>query len=191
MCSLNLNHLIAFTAPEFQAILTISFFVDFTQRILIEGFDLNPSFRAILNATNQSPLVVTQTSFILPRSKTTTCWNPLLGSLSLHTHSFGLGVYGCQSLVRSVVHPNLGGTWWTRIPLMSFIAMVSNVLVSFGRRGQLDLIEMKLKEVIGWRSRLPFEMYLCSCTSSACWICLSRTFGYICHFYSLLRFSCI
>jgi hypothetical protein len=37
---LNINDFIAFTAAKFHAALTTSFFIDYAQRILIEGFEL-------------------------------------------------------------------------------------------------------------------------------------------------------
>jgi len=114
MCSLNLNHLIAFTAPEFQAILTISFFVDFTQRILIEGFDLNPSFRAILNATNQSPLGRHTNVVHITQVQDNNMLKPIARKF-VFTHPqfrpWGLRLpISCEKCGA----PNLGGTWWTQ-----------------------------------------------------------------------------
>ena len=53
---LNINNFIAFTAAEFYAALTTLFFIDYAQRILIEGFELCSSLDNILRATSQSPL---------------------------------------------------------------------------------------------------------------------------------------
>ena len=50
------NDLVAFTAPQLQASLTSSFFVDFAQRVLVEGFSLEKSFSTMLAATSQSNL---------------------------------------------------------------------------------------------------------------------------------------
>jgi hypothetical protein len=52
--NLSFNDMVSFTAPELHATLTVSFFVDFTQRVLVEGFPLCTSFKAILTATSQS-----------------------------------------------------------------------------------------------------------------------------------------
>lgn len=54
--SVSVNDLVAFSAPEFHAGLTVGFFVDYAQRVLIEGFSLRPSFKQILTATSQSAL---------------------------------------------------------------------------------------------------------------------------------------
>lgn len=54
--SFGINDLIAFTAPEFHVDLTVSFFVDYAQRILVEGFELSASFKALLTASSQSNL---------------------------------------------------------------------------------------------------------------------------------------
>ena len=53
---LNINNFIAFTAAEFHAALTNSFFIYYAQCILIEGFELRSSLNNILTATSQSPL---------------------------------------------------------------------------------------------------------------------------------------
>jgi hypothetical protein len=54
--SVSIDNLIVFTAKEFHASLVTPFFVDFTFRILIEGFDLNTSMTHMLAATSQSHL---------------------------------------------------------------------------------------------------------------------------------------
>lgn len=54
--SMAIDELVAFTAPEFHAVLTTSFFVDFTYRVLIEGFSLSHSFKPMLTACSQSNL---------------------------------------------------------------------------------------------------------------------------------------
>src|ERR1700736_6005110 len=54
--SIGIDDLVAFTAPEFHAILALSFFVDYTQRVLVEGFDLADSFKHTLNGCSQSHL---------------------------------------------------------------------------------------------------------------------------------------
>jgi len=56
MRRLNINNLVAFTAPQLHAVLTAGFFIDYAQRTLVEGFTLEKSFRAILAATSQSNL---------------------------------------------------------------------------------------------------------------------------------------
>ena len=53
---LNINDFIVFTAAEFHTALTTLFFIDYAQRILIEGFELRSSLDNILTATSQSPL---------------------------------------------------------------------------------------------------------------------------------------
>lgn len=54
--SFGIDDLLAFTAPEFHADLTVSFFVDYAQRVLVEGFELSASFKALLTASSQSNL---------------------------------------------------------------------------------------------------------------------------------------
>jgi hypothetical protein len=54
--SMAVDELVAFTAPEFHAVLTTSFFVDFAYRVLIEGFSLSYSFKPMLAACSQSSL---------------------------------------------------------------------------------------------------------------------------------------
>lgn len=51
---MSFDNIIAFTAVEFHAALTTPFFIDFTNRILVEGFDLASSMKHILTATAQS-----------------------------------------------------------------------------------------------------------------------------------------
>lgn len=51
---MKIDDLVVFTAPEFQATLTLGLFVDYSQRVLIEGFSLYESLQAILTATAQS-----------------------------------------------------------------------------------------------------------------------------------------
>ncbi|KIM77371.1 hypothetical protein PILCRDRAFT_12012 [Piloderma croceum F 1598] len=53
---MSIDNLIAFTAKEFHASLVTLFFVDFTYRILIEGFDVNTSMTHMLAAMSQSHL---------------------------------------------------------------------------------------------------------------------------------------
>ena len=53
---MGIDELVAFTAPEFHAILTVSFFVDFTHRVLVQGFNLSGSFKPMLTACSQSDL---------------------------------------------------------------------------------------------------------------------------------------
>jgi hypothetical protein len=53
---MSIDNLIAFTAKEFHASLVTPFFVDFTFRILIEGYDVNSSMTHMLSATSQSHL---------------------------------------------------------------------------------------------------------------------------------------
>ena len=54
--SFGIDNLVAFTAPEFHADLTVSFFVDYAQHVLVEGFELSTSFKALLIASSQSNL---------------------------------------------------------------------------------------------------------------------------------------
>jgi hypothetical protein len=53
---MSIDDLIAFTAAEFHAALITPFFIDFTHRILIEGYSLNSSMKAMLSATSQTHL---------------------------------------------------------------------------------------------------------------------------------------
>jgi hypothetical protein len=48
------DNVIAFTAVEFHVAFVVPFFVDFTHRILIEGFDLALSVKHMLTAVAQS-----------------------------------------------------------------------------------------------------------------------------------------
>lgn len=51
---MNVDDLIAFSAPKLQASLTGSFFVDYAQRILVEGYTLKSHFKSLLSASAQS-----------------------------------------------------------------------------------------------------------------------------------------
>ena len=48
------NNTVVFTAPELQSSLTCGLFIDYAQRVLVEGFTLSSSFEAILGATCRS-----------------------------------------------------------------------------------------------------------------------------------------
>lgn len=61
---MSINYLIAFTAIEFHAALITPFFIDFTHRVLLEGFDLVSSMKYMLIATVQSP-VACHTNIVL------------------------------------------------------------------------------------------------------------------------------
>ena len=52
--SVSIDNLVAFTAEEFHASLITPFFIDFTFRVLIEGYDFNTSITHMLSATSQS-----------------------------------------------------------------------------------------------------------------------------------------
>jgi len=53
---MSVDNLIAFTATEFHAALVTPFFINFTQRILIEGYNLCTSMTPMLLATSQTHL---------------------------------------------------------------------------------------------------------------------------------------
>ena len=52
--SLTINDMVTFTAPQLHASLTSHFFVDYTMRVVIEGFGLKPSFQSLLTTSAQS-----------------------------------------------------------------------------------------------------------------------------------------
>jgi hypothetical protein len=54
MGSMDLDNIVAFTATQFQPVLTTAFFIDYAQRVLIEGFALEKAFDAMLTASSQS-----------------------------------------------------------------------------------------------------------------------------------------
>jgi len=54
LISLGINNMVAFTAPELHAVLTAHFFVDYTMRVVIEGFTLQQSFKSLLTSSAQS-----------------------------------------------------------------------------------------------------------------------------------------
>ena len=54
--SMKVDELVAFSAPQLQVSLTCGFFMDYAQRILVEGYTLNGNFKALLAATAQSNL---------------------------------------------------------------------------------------------------------------------------------------
>ena len=54
--SLSVKDLIAFTAPEFLASLATAFFMDFTHRVHVKGFDTSSSLKPTLTACSQSNL---------------------------------------------------------------------------------------------------------------------------------------
>jgi hypothetical protein len=51
---MTLDEIVAFSAPQFQASLTCTFFIDYAQRILIEGYNLESEFKSLLAASSQS-----------------------------------------------------------------------------------------------------------------------------------------
>lgn len=51
---MKLDELVAFSAPQLQTSLTCGFFLDYAQRVLIEGYTLESDFKSLLVATSQS-----------------------------------------------------------------------------------------------------------------------------------------
>ena len=56
LTSASINHLVGFTAAQLHAALITPFFVEFTQRVLVEGYRLGPSMKYILASTSMSNL---------------------------------------------------------------------------------------------------------------------------------------
>jgi hypothetical protein len=54
--SLCINDMVTLTAPQLHPSLTSHFFIDYTMRVVIEGFSLKSSFRSLLTASSQSNL---------------------------------------------------------------------------------------------------------------------------------------
>lgn len=51
-----MSHLVSFTAKKLHPLLLTPFLIDYTQRVLIEGFTLEDSFEAILSSTSHANL---------------------------------------------------------------------------------------------------------------------------------------
>ena len=51
---IKVDELVAFCATQLQVSLTCTFFVDYAQRVLLEGFSLESHFKSLLNASSQS-----------------------------------------------------------------------------------------------------------------------------------------
>jgi len=167
MCSLISTTSSPSTAPEFQAILTISFFVDFTQRILIEGFDL------ILHSEQyQCDKSVTSWSSHKRRHITQvqdkTCMKTHSRGLSLHTHSFRpWGLRLPISCEKCGCTPTLGGRDEPEFHLCLYCR--GKQCSGEFRRTRASWIDRNETKGGHWMEKqITILMYLCSCTSSAC-----------------------
>jgi hypothetical protein len=78
-----IDNLVAFTATEFQYALVTPFLVDFTHRILIEGFNVVPSMKHILTAIAQSS-IARHTNVVLMHLNTAT--SSIASTLYVFTH---------------------------------------------------------------------------------------------------------
>ena len=103
---LNINNFIMFTAAKFHAALTTSFFIDYVQCILIEGFELFSLLDNILTATSQSPLG-RHTNLVSIHHDAQT-WYLRPSNYSLPTPYGVCGVHAFLNLVLSVHPPNVG-----------------------------------------------------------------------------------
>jgi hypothetical protein len=64
-------NLICFTALELHPTLLVTFFIDYTQQVLIKGYDLEDSFETILSAAAQSNMAHhTNIIYIHPKTET-------------------------------------------------------------------------------------------------------------------------
>jgi len=64
-------NLVCFTALELHPTLLVTFFIDYTQQVLIKGYDLEDSFETILSAAAQSNMAHhTNIIYIHPKTET-------------------------------------------------------------------------------------------------------------------------